>query len=50
MQRGKKRTEILVAWVDWWMDEKVTAQSSAKLLRRLNIDFTEEKYGGGGRI
>ena len=50
MQGSQKRTEILVAWVDWWVDEKVTARSNAKLLRRLNTDFTEEKCGGGGRI
>tara|TARA_A100001015_G_scaffold45478_1_gene50167 strand:- start:105 stop:257 length:153 start_codon:yes stop_codon:yes gene_type:complete len=50
MQGGQKRTAILVAWVDWWVDEKVTARSSARLLRGLSIDFTEEKYGGGGRI
>ena len=50
MQRGQKRTEILVAWVDRWVDKEVTTRGGARLLKRLNIDFTEEKYGGGGRI
>ena len=48
--KSQIRTEMLIAWVDWWVDKKVTAQSNAKLLRRLSIDFTKEKYGGGCRI
>ena len=44
---GHTRTEIPIAWVDWWLDKKVTARSNTRLLRRLNIDFTKEKYDGG---
>ena len=43
-------TEILIAWVDWWVDGKVTALRNTKLLGSLTTDFTEKKCGGGGRI
>ena len=48
--KGQIGTEILIAWVDWWVDEKVTVRSRTKLGGNLNTDFAEEKYGGGGRI
>ena len=47
---GHISTEIPITWMDWWVDKKVTERSNARLLRRLNTDFTEEKNGGGGRI
>ena len=47
---GHIRTGIPIAWVDWWVDEEVAAWSDTKLRGRLNTDFTEEKYGGGGKI
>ena len=50
MQVGQIRTEVPIAWVDWWVDEKVTALRNTKLLESLNTDFTEENCGGGGRI
>jgi len=36
--------------VDWWLEKKVKARSPSSARCYLVIDFTEEKYGGGGRI
>ena len=50
MQGGQIMTEILITWVDWWANEKVTVRSNTRLCLRLNTDFTKEKYDGGARI
>ena len=44
---GHIRTEIPIAWVDWWVDKEVAARSDTKLCGKLNTDFTEEKMVAG---